>query len=88
VSFWWKKRDFENAVRYGDEYDIRQAAEELWVSAVTTDQKVEAAEFMSETLKELRPLETGEWFDIVEFDGIRIKRSRWWPELEIDGVDP
>lgn len=83
----FKKRNFERAVKYGDDEDIREAADNLFRSASPGDEKEEATEFMSKTLQEQKHYDTRHSGNETQYDGVKIKTGPS-PSVEIDDSDP
>jgi hypothetical protein len=83
---YFKKKDFENAVKFGDDEEIGDTAKELYDDAIGRLSQTETAEFISKTLLEKKKYETREICGTVEYDGIKV-RTKPYPDLIIEDDD-
>jgi hypothetical protein len=76
-----KKRAFEQAVKWGSDREIRDAAEELNQSTSSYDRD-EVVEFMADTLKQNK-FGVHEFAGEVQYDGVKVRKGPF-AKIEID----
>ena len=76
----WCLYRFRRALRRGDNREARELAKEIWDRSLS---KIEAAEMITEALKEEKPWHTWEFGDEVTYDGITVRRG-FFPRLEVE----
>jgi len=78
----WRKRDFEQACKWGTDEEIREVARELRDRSYGMERE-EIRDFMIQTLKREKPFETSSWNSDVTYDGIHIKKFGL-PKIEVE----